>query len=277
MKSRRLAVSALVMSMSMIMAFPAFAGEWRTYDKGYWYQNDDGTYPANQWQEIDGKQYYFDADGTMLANTTTPDGKWVGPDGALIEGGTANITYTSDSVTRELAVSDWISGANGSTTHVFEITNNSPYTIRIDINESAKNRLGELIGAGSTSERDVPSGCTVFATLYFRDNTGVTGFDTTFQTKLEEFYAPVLSHISMETSNGAKKVIVKITNNGQIPAEFPEATAVFFRGGEVVYVSSKYLTDADHELKPGATIVEEIRSYEEFDEVRVHLTARGKE
>jgi hypothetical protein len=79
----------------------------------------------------------------------------------------------------------------------------------------------------------------------------------------------------METSNGAKKVIVKITNNGSILAEFPEATAVFFRGGDVVYVGRQYLTDADHELKPGATIVEEIRSYEEFDEVRVHLTARG--
>lgn len=276
MKNRKLMAAALILTITM--AFPASAGEWKTDDKGYWYQNDDGSYPVNRWQEIDGKQYYFDANGTMLAGTTTPDGKQVGADGALIEAEkTCNITYTSDSVTQELAVTDWICGSNGSTTHIFEITNNSPRTIRVDINESAKNRLGQLIGAGSTSERDIPSGCTVFATTHFTDNTGVVGFDTTFQTKWEEYFVPVLSDIAVETTIGAKKVIVKITNNGDVPAEFVEATAVFFRSGEVVYVGRTYLTDADYELKPGATIVEEIRSYfEEFDEVKVHLTARGK-
>ena len=80
----------------------------------------------------------------------------------------------------------------------------------------------------------------------------------------------------METLRGDKKVIIKIMNNGSVAAQFPEATAVFFKNGKAVDVGSVYLTDGDHEIKPGAVITKEIRSYERFDEVKVHLTARGK-
>ena len=50
-------------------ALPAYAGSWRQGPSGWWYQNDDGTYPAGGWQWIDSdgdgtaECYYFYSDG----------------------------------------------------------------------------------------------------------------------------------------------------------------------------------------------------------------------
>jgi hypothetical protein len=55
-------------------AFPAYAGTWRQNASGWWYLNDDGTYPAGGWQWIDSdgdgtaECYYFDADGYMASS-----------------------------------------------------------------------------------------------------------------------------------------------------------------------------------------------------------------
>ena len=55
-------------------ALPAYAGSWRQGPSGWWYQNDDGTYPAGGWQWIDSdgdgtaECYYFYSDGYMASN-----------------------------------------------------------------------------------------------------------------------------------------------------------------------------------------------------------------
>lgn len=89
-------------ALTVAMSLTAFAGQWKSDNKGYWYQNNDNSYPILSWQEIDGKWYYFNAegymatgqwvgnyyvgsDGAMLINTTTPDGYKVGADGAWIQ------------------------------------------------------------------------------------------------------------------------------------------------------------------------------------------------
>ena len=76
---------------------------WKQDGAGWWYQNADGSYPANAWKQVNGRWYYFEAngymasnkwingtyyvggDGAMLTNTTTPDGYQVGADGAWIQ------------------------------------------------------------------------------------------------------------------------------------------------------------------------------------------------
>lgn len=102
MKKAKLLIATLC--MSSIMSMTAMAGQWKQDSIGWWYQNDNGSYPANQWLEIDGKQYYFDSNGYMLHDTTTPDGYKVGSDGAWIPEesaplfnfsiGTCSIKYT---------------------------------------------------------------------------------------------------------------------------------------------------------------------------------------
>lgn len=97
---------------------------WKQDTSGWWYQNADGSYPANAWKQVNGKWYYFEAngymaankwingtyyvggDGAMLVNTTTPDGYQVGADGAWIQG--AQTQMTNDGVhTKTFYDADW--------------------------------------------------------------------------------------------------------------------------------------------------------------------------
>lgn len=79
--------------LSTVMGMTAFAGEWKQNSIGWWWQKDDGSYPASQWQWIDGNNdgisecYYFDTNGYMLFNTTTPDGYTVNSNGTWVLGG----------------------------------------------------------------------------------------------------------------------------------------------------------------------------------------------
>ena len=83
-------MAALAAAISLGSVMTSFAG-WQLDTNGYWWQNDDGSYPTNSWQWLDGNGdgvaecYYFDGNGYMLANTTTPDGYQVNADGAWVE------------------------------------------------------------------------------------------------------------------------------------------------------------------------------------------------
>lgn len=80
-------------AMSLSLSLPAFAGQWISNSTGWWWQNDDGSWPANSWQWLDGNKdgiaecYYFNSEGYMLANTATPDGYRVNANGAWVENG----------------------------------------------------------------------------------------------------------------------------------------------------------------------------------------------
>ena len=79
-------------------------GAWLKDDTGWWYCNADKSYTTNDWQFIGGSWYYFDEsgymvtgwvywneqwyycgeNGKMLTNSMTPDGYYVGADGAWV-------------------------------------------------------------------------------------------------------------------------------------------------------------------------------------------------
>ena len=46
--------------MTAAVCFTAFAGTWKLDSRGWWYQNDNGTWPSGGWQKIKGEYYYFD-------------------------------------------------------------------------------------------------------------------------------------------------------------------------------------------------------------------------
>lgn len=72
----------------------AFAAAWQQDSIGWWYQEDDGSYPADTWCMIDGKSYYFGSDGYMYADRMTPDGYKVDASGAWVEHWIENqVTY----------------------------------------------------------------------------------------------------------------------------------------------------------------------------------------
>lgn len=87
--------AALMMAAAMTagMATTAMAAEWKQDATGWWWQEDNGSYPTSQWKWLDGNQdgisecYYFDGTGYMMANTQTPDGYTVNGEGQWTENG----------------------------------------------------------------------------------------------------------------------------------------------------------------------------------------------
>lgn len=117
----------LIMSLSASSVFTSLAAEWIQDTKGWWYQEDDGSYPSNSWKEIEGKQYYFGSDGYMLSNTTTPDGYKVGADGAWIKEKASNNQFVSNQNYYSLPL-----GIKATDTNIFYCVNTAFYTANVD-------------------------------------------------------------------------------------------------------------------------------------------------
>ena len=92
-KAMAVALTAGMLASTAVTPVMAATQGWKQNSKGWWYQNADGSYPANKWSKINGVWYYFDANGYMLANSWVKDsaGKWyfVGKDGAMKTNGWA--------------------------------------------------------------------------------------------------------------------------------------------------------------------------------------------
>lgn len=97
---RFLALALAVMTM-LSLTIPVSAAVWKQDNTGWWYQEDNGSYPANTWKWIDGNNdgvaecYYFDGNGYMLSNTTTPDGYQVNATGAWVVNGVVQTQGTN--------------------------------------------------------------------------------------------------------------------------------------------------------------------------------------
>lgn len=96
---KKICTALLSMLMLVCMAFSAFAGTWKQDAKGWWYANEDGTYPTSCWQCIDAKDYYFGADGYLLVNCVTPDGFTVDTNGEKVAATQTNAASAAASVT----------------------------------------------------------------------------------------------------------------------------------------------------------------------------------
>lgn len=97
MKKRWLITGTLSAGLVLAGAPAALAGEWKQDARGWWWQNDDGTYPVNAWQWLDGNQdqtaecYYFNEFGYLLTDTVTPDNYVVNANGAWVLDGIPQI------------------------------------------------------------------------------------------------------------------------------------------------------------------------------------------
>ena len=96
---KKISVISFTFLFILVFAVSVFAGEWKQDDKGWWWDNGDGTYYKDEWVWIDGdgdgvaECYYFDDAGYLMTDTVTPDGSEVNEDGAWILGGEVMISY----------------------------------------------------------------------------------------------------------------------------------------------------------------------------------------
>lgn len=52
------------------------AASWKQNKTGWWWQEDNGSYPVSQWKVINGKWYAFDERGYMRSDWFLSNGKW---------------------------------------------------------------------------------------------------------------------------------------------------------------------------------------------------------
>ena len=82
---KKLMCSVSAVTVSALLVIPVMAAneaQWKRNDKGWWYEEADGSYPTNQWRFINNKWYYFDNIGYMLENRWVGN-YYVGADGAM--------------------------------------------------------------------------------------------------------------------------------------------------------------------------------------------------
>ena len=90
---KALQLFAVTSLLSIIMTATAFAGTWKQNDHGWWWQDEDKSYPVSGWKWIDSNGdgmaecYYFDENGYLLTGTLTPDGYTVNENGAWTDSG----------------------------------------------------------------------------------------------------------------------------------------------------------------------------------------------
>ena len=96
---RILAGLAAGLALSVLISFPSYAGHWVHDRNGWWWQEEDKTYPRNTWKWLDGdgdclaECYYFDEDGYLVSSTTVGSGYEVNEDGAwVVDGEVQKIT-----------------------------------------------------------------------------------------------------------------------------------------------------------------------------------------
>ena len=66
MFKRKIAVTLIAATAILCtLTAPAYAGSWQQDGNGWWYANDDGTYPVSSWAFLDGAWYHFNNEGYM--------------------------------------------------------------------------------------------------------------------------------------------------------------------------------------------------------------------
>lgn len=93
-----LKILALSVAISLNIALISFAGQWVEGDGTWKYENDDGSYIANDWyQGNDGNSYFLGSDGVLLVGWFQVGNDWyyAKENGALIKN--SWITYNGDS------------------------------------------------------------------------------------------------------------------------------------------------------------------------------------
>lgn len=73
---KKLLIGLMTATLTLSSTIVSFAGEWKQSGYGWWYDNGNGSYTANNWQSINNTWYYFNQDGYMRTGWIPVNGKW---------------------------------------------------------------------------------------------------------------------------------------------------------------------------------------------------------
>lgn len=205
-----------------------------------------------------------EADMSTASEAESDTGDSEEPVMSLTDGDT---TDSSFDVTEKLYASYY-----GTTIDFLIITNHSSENVSVAGSGTAKSADGTSLGVAEMSIDVIAPEETGFGYLYYYDTEGVDHVELDLQYRKEDRYLPVLSNLSVNEIRHTSSITVQVTNNGSYSAQFLEAYGLFFDAdGNIIDYDSVYLTDAHNELKPGATLAEDLRCYESFDHAEVYF------
>ncbi len=178
--------------------------------------------------------------------------------------------FNAEEVIGQLEVTEYSYSTDYQDYAFLVIKNNSKFNLSISAAVKFYNDKGELIGAETESESPIGSGCEFV--LDFSPDEEFATMTYEFEVEEEDWYESAVHDLSYETVTAKEKEIVSVKNNGTEAVEFVEVSVLFFNGDDVVDFEWTYFADNDSEIKPGKTITEEIKCYEEYTSVRIFLT-----
>ena len=108
----------------------------------------------------------------------------------------------------------------------------------------------------------------------FETDAKISYYETSMTCEKSRYYQSVIQDLDYAQNDINGGAVFQVTNNGAYAAEFVEGYVLFFENGNLVDYSSAYFTDNEYEIKPGATISEQIITYENFDTMKFYLTGR---
>ena len=68
---------AVLALMIVLLPVMSQAGTWKKNSTGWWWQEDNGSWPANQWKYIHGTWYAFDGMAICAPDGTGMDGSGI--------------------------------------------------------------------------------------------------------------------------------------------------------------------------------------------------------
>ena len=82
MRIRKMLTTAIITAAVAVTAMALNPAEaqaatgWNKNNTGWWWENADGSYPANAWKQVGSTWYYFDGSGAMLTGWQQINGTW---------------------------------------------------------------------------------------------------------------------------------------------------------------------------------------------------------
>lgn len=180
-----------------------------------------------------------------------------------------NVDYVSQ---LDIAEYSYVNSINN-TIYCMVIKNNSNQTLSLNVNVTANDKNGKLVGAQTINEYAVESGYEVVLSTSF-DGDKAEKFVYDITPEIEKYYSPVSSEIESTVTKADKKVIVSCKNTGNETAQFVKASALFFKNDRLVYYNETYCVDNSFNLEVGKTISKEIDAFQEFDDVKIYISGR---
>ena len=150
------------------------------------------------------------------------------------------------------------------------VKNDTSNTAKITANVTVRDSNGEMIGYKDRSEGAVPSGgeiCLVFG-IYDKN---AESFETVVKSEKDKYNTPVTQNMIIEGKELDDKILLSVTNKGDIDAGILDAYILFFKKGKLVDWTIEFICNSDYMIKPGEKCIEEIDVYKSYDEYKVYL------